>query len=78
MDNGHCVPAQKFCDGRKWCKDGTDEILCTCETKELSTCPGGSNFTDCIPKVWFCNGYPDCPGGTDEQNCGHLNHKGII
>ena len=75
MQSSRCISTGFFCDGIKAfnCKDYSDEIFCTCETRpNVVTCPGGSSFTDCIPKVWLCNGYPDCPDATDEQNCDYL------
>ncbi|XP_071164448.1 suppressor of tumorigenicity 14 protein homolog isoform X5 [Mytilus edulis] len=64
-----CIPKSKRCNGKKDCKDGSDEDNCTavqCKSNEFK-CKNGEK---CIPLTKKCDGYKDCSDNSDElTNC---------
>ncbi|KAM7543200.1 hypothetical protein Aperf_G00000009526 [Anoplocephala perfoliata] len=73
-DNSQCIYLGQFCDGKKDCDDGSDELPYNCETCDPVSRPCGKvNGKD--PKTpyflehWRCDGENDCGNGYDELNC---------
>ncbi|XP_063427413.1 suppressor of tumorigenicity 14 protein homolog [Mytilus trossulus] len=64
-----CIPKSKRCNGKKDCKDGSDEDNCStvqCKSNEFK-CKNGEK---CIPLAKKCDGYKDCSDNSDElANC---------
>nr|XP_022919420.1 serine protease nudel-like [Onthophagus taurus] len=54
-DELKCIKEFRVCDNRVDCKDGSDEVGCSC--------------TDRVGPSRMCDGYYDCPNGEDEWNC---------
>ncbi|KAJ8920430.1 hypothetical protein NQ315_005298 [Exocentrus adspersus] len=66
---GECLEAEKRCDGKVDCKDGSDEFN---DCKDILQCPGYLFVCDygaCIDMVKKCNGKKDCRDNSDEANC---------
>nr|QYY47503.1 vitellogenin receptor-1 [Pardosa pseudoannulata] len=64
--NGHCLPADRRCDGSKDCTDGSDEVGCSsrCSADDFQ-CKNGR----CILKSWQCDARDDCGDNSDENDC---------
>ncbi|CAL8077304.1 unnamed protein product [Calicophoron daubneyi] len=66
--DGTCVDAQKFCDRRKDCPDGSDEMPPHCYPRcspQQFECSSG----ECIDSSLRCNGQQECYDGSDERGC---------
>ena len=68
-----CIPTKYTCDGVKDCKDGSDEIECSCLEDEFQCSrrvDGASvyhNLPQCIPKNLKNEGTIDCLSNKDED-----------
>ena len=65
-DNSHCIYSPHVCDGRKHCKDKSDEhnALCGCPPDKQWPCKDGDG---CINNKYVCNGFADCNDESDES-----------
>ncbi|KAG8174835.1 hypothetical protein JTE90_017430, partial [Oedothorax gibbosus] len=75
-DDGECVSRGKWCDGKKNCKDESDEAYCKKKSwwvgDDPNFCEGTHflcNIGHCIPLVGKCDGFEDCKDKSDEWNC---------
>ncbi|XP_037503039.1 low-density lipoprotein receptor-like [Rhipicephalus sanguineus] len=75
MDRTQCIRVALRCDGKRDCKDGTDEDAVACLNK--TSCPSGQ-FTcrstlegsaTCLPRTFLCDGFKHCVDGSDEDCC---------
>ncbi|GFY66179.1 hypothetical protein TNIN_269291 [Trichonephila inaurata madagascariensis] len=71
--NSECIPLVWRCNGRKDCKDESDER--NCKTDPSTSCDFRCKETNlCISQRLLCDGVWDCiPFGSDEDNCSPVN-----
>ncbi|VDI31674.1 suppressor of tumorigenicity protein 14 [Mytilus galloprovincialis] len=60
-----CLPNSIKCDGKRDCRNGSDERKCGCNFNQFQ-CAANKK---CISKYLRCNQIPDCPDESDEKNC---------
>ncbi|CAL1539536.1 unnamed protein product [Lymnaea stagnalis] len=62
-----CIRNNWFCDTKKDCPNGTDEVNCPtdCSGDNQFMCPDGN----CIPRRWKCDNDNDCWDATDKKDC---------
>ncbi|XP_059214408.1 low-density lipoprotein receptor-related protein 2 isoform X2 [Centropristis striata] len=63
-----CISPNQFCNGRKDCPDGFDEVNC------VKRCPSRTDFRckdrrSCVSKNLVCDGRSHCHDGSDEVGC---------
>ncbi|XP_052772549.1 sortilin-related receptor-like isoform X2 [Mya arenaria] len=71
-DVNTCLHESNFCDGKRDCDDGTDELQCANATEVSKICPKGEFDCDggrCFSQDYWCDDYPDCGDGKDEADC---------
>ncbi|XP_070576037.1 uncharacterized protein [Ptychodera flava] len=62
---GFCIEKQLYCDRKKDCYEGEDEIGCECKRDEFQC----ADKSACIAKKLRCNVHFDCNDGSDENDC---------
>lgn len=63
---GECLAADKLCDGRFDCADGTDEEAHVCAGRECAVTDMRCQNGRCVPKAKFCDHIDDCGDLSDE------------
>lgn len=71
-----CIPSALRCDGHQDCKDGEDEVNCTCDEGQFQ-CMGGYCVSKSAGPV-RCNGIVDCSDGSDERGCVKVDSNGVV
>ncbi|XP_034240329.1 modular serine protease-like isoform X2 [Thrips palmi] len=68
--NGQCVDNTVVCDGRKDCKDGSDETYTQCYSVKCPSYSFRCTYGGCIDREARCDGVQHCADGSDEDGCG--------
>ncbi|KAK3914573.1 Modular serine protease [Frankliniella fusca] len=67
--NGQCVDKTVVCDGRKDCKDASDETYTQCYSVKCPSYSFRCAYGGCIDRDLRCDGTENCADGSDEQQC---------
>ncbi|XP_070576211.1 uncharacterized protein [Ptychodera flava] len=62
---GFCIEKRLYCDKKKDCYDGEDEVGCECKRDEFQC----QDKRGCIAKKQRCNVHFDCDDKSDEKDC---------
>ncbi|XP_014344907.1 low-density lipoprotein receptor-related protein 2a [Latimeria chalumnae] len=73
-DNERCIPIWWKCDGKRDCRDGSDEPP-TCPHRYCRIGQFQCNDGNCTIPHLLCNTQQDCPDGSDEDTILCINHQ---